>query len=158
MGERGSPLRFSMFQSLWKESSKYNHIQFGGRRSESDIEIDFGPLFVRVKRSKVNCFWKLKGFAKAHPFSFVKRLFFTVLRLQKGVKITFQIMFYIFWHVLKYLFISDSTLNSLCVVLNEWYILTISCYFMHKMVRKIPEILKKSSFPQNSQTLARWCM
>ena len=76
--------------------------------------------------------------------------------LQKGIKIRFERMFEIFWHVLKCFFISDYTLNSLCIAVNEWYILTISCYFMHKMVRKIPGILKKSSFPQNSQTVTRW--
>ena len=36
----------------------------------------FLPLFVRVKRSKVNCFWKLKGWALANPFSFQKQFTF----------------------------------------------------------------------------------
>ena len=47
-GKKGGfpPLRFSMFQPSWEESSKYLHIQFEGRGFGSDIQIRFWPLFV----------------------------------------------------------------------------------------------------------------
>ena len=48
-----------------------------------DVKAFENSCLSRLKRSKVNCFWKLKGFAKAHPFSFQKQFTFDRFTLTK---------------------------------------------------------------------------
>ena len=63
----------------------------GGLECRCDIKVFENSCLSRVNRSKVNCFWKLKGFAKAHPFSFQKQFTFDRFTLTKRGQKRFEV-------------------------------------------------------------------